>query len=123
MLAREIPRYETGLQQVGDGIYACMATPTCSGTAAGASERRASPSATPLRDLVHTHTHIDHVGGNRELETSETAAHANCRAEMEAADPPARRERRPWLPDEWWAELTVEPALPTRTFDDDLTLD
>ena len=63
------------------------------------------------------------MGGNRELETSETAAYANCRAEMEAADRPARRERRPWMPDEWWAELTgVEPALPTRTFDDDLTL-
>ena len=142
-----MPRYETGLQEVGDGIYAYLQWDggwgiSNAGFVEGAdgllvvdalltpSMARAfdaairSVSRAPVRDLVLTHAHIDHVGGNRELETSEIVAHANCRAEMEAAPPPAQRERRPWMPDEWWADLAgVEPALPTRTFDDDLTLD
>lgn len=146
MPARKMPQYETGLQQVGNRIYAylqwdggwgisnagfleddegllvidSLLTPSMA-YAFNAAIRRVS--SAPIRDLVHTHSHIDHVGGNRQFDASEIVAHVNCHAEMDAVASSAKRERRQWMPDAWWDELVeIEPALPTRTFKDNLTL-
>ena len=153
MPAREMPKFETGLQELGDDLYAylqwdggwgisnagflaaddgllvidALMTPSMTRSLIGAMRR---VSDAPFRQLVNTHSHADHTNGNQFIEGAEIVAHANCRAEMEAIlqraaqRPPGERGPRPgWIQGSWWEELAeVTPTLPTRTFEDDLTL-
>lgn len=146
-----MPHYETGLREVGDGLFAYLqwdggwgiSNAGCvvaddglvvidsllipSMTRGFLGELRAISGA-PVRQLVNTHAHIDHTGGNALVDAEEIVAHTRCRAEMEervaALLPGQRAARRDWMPDDWYRELQeTEPLLPTRTFEDELTLD
>ncbi|MEE8336706.1 MAG: MBL fold metallo-hydrolase [Dehalococcoidia bacterium] len=135
MPAREMPKYETGLQELGDNLYAYLqwdggwgisnagfvdggdgllvidALMAPSMTRAFVDAMR-GVSAAPFRQLVNTHSHADHTNGNQFIEGAEIVAHENCLREMEqaaaarAARPPGDRGPRPaWIQDSWWEEL------------------
>ena len=142
---RTMPPYDTGLHELGAGIFAylqwdggwgisnagcvvsddgvvvidSLLTPSMARSFIAAVRER---TRAPFRELVLTHAHIDHVGGSALFEGAEILAHERCAAELEAAAGSVR-ERRPWMPDAWWEELRdLDPLQPTRTFEHDLTL-
>jgi cyclase len=127
MPARKMPRYETGMVELGDGLYAylqwdggwgisnagfldggdgllvidALMAPSMARSFAGAMRH---VSDAPFRHLVNTHSHGDHTNGNQYIEGAEIVAHANCRAELvpraeqEAQRAPGERGRRPdWV--------------------------
>ncbi len=135
MPARKMPTYETGLEQLGDGLYAYLQWDggwgiSNAGFVDGGDgllvidalmapsmthsfvEAMRAVSVAPFRQLVNTHSHADHTNGNQFIEGAEIVAHENCRAEMEqaaaarAARPPGERGPRPgWIQESWWEEL------------------
>ena len=48
----------------------------------------------PVRHLINTHHHIDHIGGNQFFASSEVIAHVNCRQEMIRFGIPLERLQR-----------------------------
>jgi len=105
---RPMPPYETGLTEVGDGLYAYMQfdggwgisnagfVPSDDGVLVIDAlmapsmtrkfvESMRAVSQAPFRHLVNTHMHADHTNGNQFIEGAEIVAHEQCREEMEAA--------------------------------------
>ena len=135
MPARKMPKYETGLEQLGDNLYAYLQWDggwgiSNAGFVDGGDgllvidalmvpsmarsfvEAMRAVSDAPFRQLVNTHSHADHTNGNQFIEGAEIVAHENCRTEMEqaaaakAARAPGDRGPRPaWIQESWWEEL------------------
>jgi cyclase len=147
---RPMPAYDTGVRELGDGLYAYLqwdggwgisnagffdgddgllvidALMVPSMTRRFVEAMRGVSNA-PFRHLVNTHQHLDHTAGNQFIEGAEIVAHETCRQEMidlVASRPPGERgPRLPWMPDDWWEELAqVVPTYPQTTFADHLTL-
>ena len=135
MPARKMPKFETGLQELGDNLYAYLqwdggwgisnAGFVTGGDGLLVIDALLAPSMTrsfidamrqvsdaPFGQLVNTHAHADHTNGNHFIEAAEIVAHANCRREMEAAAevqarraPGERGPRPPWRQDALWDEV------------------
>ena len=135
MPARKMPKFETGLQELGDDLYAYLqwdggwgisnAGFVIGGDGLLVIDALMAPSMTrsfidamrqvsdaPFSQLVNTHAHGDHTNGNQFIEGAEIVAHANCRVEMEAAAEaraqraPGERGPRPaWTKQSLWDEL------------------
>ncbi len=82
--------------------------------------RKASPKANS--HLVFTHHHGDHVSGGRAFLPVEIVAHRRCREVIASMPPPdpERMRQAGWPHAEEFAGLTY--ALPTTTFDSEMTL-
>ena len=103
---KAMPRFETGLQELGDGVYAYLQWDggwgvSNAGFVDGGDEgllvidALMAPSMTrkfiegmrsisdaPFRQLVNTHSHADHTNGNQFIEGAQIIAHKNSRLEM-----------------------------------------
>lgn len=102
---RPMPSYETGLREVGDGLYAYLqwdggwgisnAGFLDGGDGLLVIDALMAPSMTrafvrtmrdvsraPFRHLINTHMHPDHTNGNQFIEGAEIVAHERCRDEM-----------------------------------------
>ncbi len=110
---RPVPkRWQKGLVEVAPGVYAYLSGSggpglSNAGLVVGEDEALAVDSlmvpphtrafrrairratATPVRYLVNTHFHIDHLGGNAFFRQAAIIAHENCRQEALAAGIPA----------------------------------
>jgi cyclase len=159
MTVRQAPSWQTGLLEVAPNTYAYLqhdgswgisnagflvgdegllvidATMVASMAEAFIKEiRRVSDQ--PFRQLINTHSHPDHTGGNRLFTGAEIISHRVCREEMaRQAAPPAVGESRPGF----MSSMPRTPAmqrmfdmvasdpdryipLPTLTFEDRLSL-
>ena len=134
MVLRKAPEWATGLQEVGPNIYAYLqhdgswgisnagflagddgllvidATMVASMAEAFIKEIR-RVSGMPFRHLINTHSHPDHVGGNRLFTGAEIISHRICREEMARAARPASGGPPPAM-----AAITRTPAM-ERMFD------
>ncbi|MBI1885254.1 MAG: MBL fold metallo-hydrolase [Chloroflexi bacterium] len=145
MPRRNVPRrWQTGLIEVGAGAYAYVQGGGTTGVSNGGlilgdeaaaavdslmlprmtrAFRRAIRRASrlPVRHLINTHHHVDHIGGNQFFKSAEIIAHANCRDEMLRTGIPLERIRRlmPRFAEEMRGLTVVPPAV---TFQDSLTL-
>jgi glyoxylase-like metal-dependent hydrolase (beta-lactamase superfamily II) len=158
MPVRQPPKWGTGLQEVApntsaylqydgswgisnagflvgaDGLLVIDATMVASMAQAFIEQiRRVSDK--PFRQLINTHSHPDHTGGNRLFTGAEIISHRICREEMErqAASPPgaprpnfmATMPRTPAM-QHMFDLVASDPnrniPLPTLTYEDTLTL-
>jgi cyclase len=158
MPVRQPPKWGTGLQEVAPNTYAYLqydgswgisnagflvgadgllvidATMVASMAQAFIEQiRRVSDK--PFRQLINTHSHPDHTGGNRLFTGAEIISHRICREEMErqAASPPgaprpnfmATMPRTPAM-QHMFDLVASDPnrniPLPTLTYEDKLTL-
>ena len=111
---RSMPKFDTGLVELGDGIYAYLQWDGGWGVSnAGfvdsdddgllVIDALMAPSMTqefvramrtvsslPFSKLINTHSHADHTNGNQFIEGAEIIAHQNCRNEMLDAEILAR---------------------------------
>lgn len=88
----------------------------------------------PFRQLINTHSHPDHTGGNRLFSGAEIISHRICREEMERAanQQPGNRPPGPMAAmrtpamERMFSQIQNDPdryiPLPTLTYDDRLTL-
>ena len=121
MSYRPMPKYDTGMVELGDGLYAylqwdggwgisnagfldggdgllvidALMAPSMAHSFVGAMR---DVSTAPFRQLINTHMHADHTNGNQYIEGAEIVGHELCRQEMleaEAARIAAQSERGP----------------------------
>lgn len=74
--------------------------------------------AGPVRYIINTHFHSDHVYGNYLFPEAEVVAQERCRAELEGRGEASLREDKARHP----ALAEVELRLPTITFEDEMTI-
>jgi cyclase len=157
MPVRPAPEWNTGLREVAPDTYAYLqyngswgisnagflegeegllvidATMVASMAEAFIKEiRRVSDK--PFRQLINTHSHPDHTGGNRLFTGAEIVSHRICREEMQrgANRPPGDRPPGPMAAmrtpamDRMFQQIESDPGrelvLPTLTYEDKLTL-
>lgn len=76
----------------------------------------AALTALPVRHLVNTHWHWDHVWGNARFPEGTITGHANCLPALIERGEEARRDVLAWMPDEHHpAVLEVEIVPPSET--------
>jgi cyclase len=158
MTLRVAPPWQTGLEEIGPNIYAYLqhdgswgisntgfmvgdegllvidATMVASMAEAFIKEiRRVSDK--PFRHLINTHSHPDHIGGNRLFTDAEIISHRICREEMQrtadrttSEDPPPAMASIPRTPaiqrmfDMMAGDEGRQILLPSLTYEDALTL-
>lgn len=96
-----------------------------------ASEREASElskelrtlTSLPVRWVVNTHWHWDHVFGNAVFQGAEIWGHVLCLPALETLGERMRQDARRWLPPELHQEIdAVEIVAPDRTFSESASL-
>lgn len=78
----------------------------------------------PVKWVVNTHWHWDHVFGNGVFPGAEIWGHESCRIALASRGEEMKAAAREWLPVEHHAEIDeVEIAAPTMTFSEKASLD
>lgn len=84
----------------------------------------ATLSPKPVRWVINTHYHWDHVYGNAMFEGAEIWGHELCRAALNDIGEEMKAWAKAWLPDEVHPDIDqVEIVAPERVFSDHVSLD